>query len=228
MGLLALGVRLHVAAVSQILVDEPALRRAHRVQRDGAPEPQCVVGRAVGLAAQLLRAALVIAFGVPLAEPPLTRGRRDHAHRDVLDDADGLAVAADEQPEILAGEPAPHELAVVLDADLGIEAERIGHLLEQVAEGFGGGRRCHQRRRPERFFFLRGGRGGGAPDPLPTAAAAGAGWPRGCFFAPSPPPEVRGFSSDFASPAAGGGPTCPTVRRTRYCWPTVHTFVVIQ
>jgi hypothetical protein len=93
----------------------------------------------------------------------------------VLDGVDRLAVAPDEEAEILAVQAAAHELAVIVDAHPRVQAECLDQLLEQLGERIGSGRRGHHLLRPERFFFLRGGRGGAELRPLPAAAAAGAG-----------------------------------------------------
>src|SRR6478609_6586590 len=223
MRLVALGVRLDVAAVAQVLVDELALRSAHGVERHRPTEAQGLVGGVVGLAAQRLGPTLAVPLGVDLDKPALTRGAGDHAHREVLDRVDRLAVAADEEAEILAGELAADQFAVVVDRDLGVEAERVDELLEQLVEGFRGRRDGHQRRRPERFFFLRGGRGGAAAvEPPLTAAAAGAGCRERDCLAPSSSPELGlgFFSTVFPPSALGGG--APGWWATRllmmYCW----------
>ena len=108
-GLGALGVRLDVVAVLEVLVDDLALGRAHRVQRDRAAGAHGVGGGLVGLALQRLLAALAVAGGVD--DHAHARGRRVVAgrglEREVLDGVDRLAVAADEQPEVVALERGP-------------------------------------------------------------------------------------------------------------------------
>jgi hypothetical protein len=149
----------------------------------------------------------------------------------VLQRVDGLAVAADQDAELLALDRADQALLVLGHLDLGIQIQRVDDLLQQLAQALGGVLRTlagHQRRRPDRAFLRRRGGGGGlAPgfpspspseelDPLPpppfgdTTAGAGAGPP-----SPPPPPAVAGRNG-------------PTVRLTMNCWRIVQRFVVIQ
>src|SRR3954465_16051295 len=102
-GLRALGVRLHVVAVLEVLVHDLALRGAHGVERDRAAAAHGVVGRLVGLAVERLGAAVAVAGGVddhPLR--PVLRGGGG-AVGQVLHRVDGGAVAADEEPEVAGG-----------------------------------------------------------------------------------------------------------------------------
>src|SRR5262249_1953047 len=107
-------------------------------------------------------------------------------------------------------------------------------------------------RRPERFFFLRGGLGGAAtrpppplelepePDPEGTASFSSAGLarpprtsapmppdpfgPASPSAPPPPPPRPPPPSSVFGTAGTGG----PIARLMKYCWPIVQVFVVIQ
>src|SRR5215211_8932524 len=111
----------------------------------------------------------------------------------MLDGVDRLAVATDEQTQVVTVENAADPVGVLEDLDLSIELERVVHVFEKLAHtSGGGGLGIAHRRLPERFFFLRGDGGGGAdrflraldddppdgppddpPDPLARAAVAG-------------------------------------------------------
>src|SRR5438128_1721690 len=91
------------------------------------------------------------------------------------------------------------------------------------------------RRRPERFFFLRG-EGGGAfcGRPFPPSPLAAAGLPRAArpLLAAAPsPPRAGAFPPRVevaAAAPAGSGSGAGRKRLTASCWPIVQTFVVIQ
>src|SRR3712207_396869 len=104
--LLALAVRVHVAAVAQVLVDDPALARGHRVERDRTPGGEDVLGGLLGLALQDALAPLAVAGGVhdDPAAPVLAVALAHHALGQVLDGLDRLAVTTDEQPQVVAVE----------------------------------------------------------------------------------------------------------------------------
>src|SRR3712207_3694877 len=101
--LLALGLRLHVAAVAEVLVDDATLRRRHGVERDGAPGGDRVVRSLVGLTLEDCLGALAVAGGVDDDAAADVRAvlLADHALSEVLHGLDGLAVAADEEPEVV-------------------------------------------------------------------------------------------------------------------------------
>src|SRR5688500_13640799 len=119
-GLGALGVRLDVVAILEVLVDDLALGGAHRVERDRAAAPDRVGRRLLGLpVARLLAAAAIpggIAYHAHAAAAALAIGDLE---RQMLDGVDGLPVAPDEQAHVLALEYAADHLAVLLDAALG-------------------------------------------------------------------------------------------------------------
>ena len=102
--LLALAVGLDVAAVAQVLVHDPALGGDHGVQRDGAP----VLGRlrrgAIRLALERLGAPVAIARGVDDQPLALLATAKGDAHGEVLDRVDRLAVAADQEAQVVAVE----------------------------------------------------------------------------------------------------------------------------
>src|SRR4051794_1870940 len=248
-GLRALGVRLHVLAVLEVLVHDLALGGAHGVERDRAAAAHGVVGRLVGLAVERLGAAVAVAGGVddhPL-RPVLRRG--GGAVGQVLHRVDGGAVAADEEPEVARVERRADDALLLLDLDVGLEGKSVVDALEQLADavGRGGGRVAH-RRRPERFFFLRGGAGGGplpalpfavAEPPSPAATAAvGDSLPRGRLPPPPlpaalllpPPAAASAFSFSLASLAAAAACSRSGPRRFLMidCCTIVHRFVVIQ
>ena len=107
-GLVALGVRLDVVAVLEVLVHDLALGRAHGVQRHRPAGAAARVGGLVGLAVQHLLAALAVARGVDghphgLVAAGVAVGDLE---REVLDGVDRLAVAADEQAQVVALERA--------------------------------------------------------------------------------------------------------------------------
>ena len=97
---------------SEYVCTEPCSRRyswtirrslgRHRVQRDRAALAQRVVGGMVGLAAQDHLAALAVALGVDDDPPAVLGARAADALGEMLHGVDRLAVAADEQPEVLA------------------------------------------------------------------------------------------------------------------------------
>src|SRR3954447_1929190 len=167
-GLFALRVRLHVTAIAEVLMDELALARRHRIERDRPLVAHGVVRRLVGLAMKRLLAAGAIALGVDDDPLALTFAAvHGDAIREVLDRLDRLAVAPDEQAQVCPMHRSRHRVAVADNLDGGVEAQRIHDAVQQFLDELVGvvG---HQRLRPNRFFFLRGGGGG--------AAARGAGF----------------------------------------------------
>ena len=127
-----------------------------------------VFGGLVGHAVQGLRAAGAVALRVDddaqvalLARPP----GQGHAKRQVLDGVDRLAVAPDEQAEVVALEHAVDRLVVLVDGHLGAEAERLADGLQHLAHPLDGALRpligLAHRLLPDRFFLRRGGAGGG-------------------------------------------------------------------
>src|SRR4051794_7566853 len=114
-GLVALRVRLDIAALAQVLVHELALARGHGIQRHGPPPGDGGLSRLIGLAAQRRRAAIAVAGGVD-----------DHAYvgraaaernplGEVLHGLDRLPVPPDEQPELLPDQRPGDGLAVLAD-----------------------------------------------------------------------------------------------------------------
>src|SRR5439155_15970767 len=115
--------------------------------------------------------------------------REDDALRQMLDRIDRLSVPADEQPHVLTAQATADHPGRLLDLDLHIETEAVRDLLEQLLERLGGlelladrifcAIAVAHRRRPERFFFLRGARGGGGPVAGRPLTPARAGSPLG-------------------------------------------------
>ena len=138
-----------------------ALGRAHRVQRDrpaGAGGPRRGL---VGLAVQHLLAPLAVARGVDRHPHRLVAARVavGDLEREVLDGVDRLAVAPDEEPEILAVQRGADPVVVLDHLEVvDVEPERRGDLPEQLLDAIGS---LGHLRLPERFFLRRGGAGGG-------------------------------------------------------------------
>src|SRR5437764_958214 len=135
----------------------------------------------------------------------------------MLDGVDRLAVVADQKPQVVADELGMHSVLILADLDASLDRGVFGNTLEQLPDpGLGlthliviahltsvGCSRLRAssppwdadyRRRPERFFFLRGGGGGGPPrprDPAPTATGSSA-LIRPRSRPPRPPPEPFG------------------------------------
>ena len=63
-GLVAFGVRLNMFAGAQVLVNESALARRHRIERNGPTVAKRIFGGVVGLALEHSRPSLAIALGV--------------------------------------------------------------------------------------------------------------------------------------------------------------------
>src|SRR4051794_8947813 len=242
-GLGALRVRLDVVAVLEVLVHDLALGRAHRVERDGALGTHGVGRRFVGLALQRLLAPLTIAGGVDDHAHP-GRGRmvtRGGLERQVLDGVDRLAVAADEEPEVVALEGRADLAALLDDVHRGLQRQGLAHMLEQIAHAIGG---FAHRRLPDRFFFLRGGAGGAVVGrPLGSTPTFAGSFARPDGFGPlSPPSRGAGLpppppppkplkppnNPPPESPGAVAGRSGPRRLRMIICCTIVHTFVVIQ
>ena len=158
-----------------------------------------------------------------------------HALREVLDGVDRLAVAADEQAEVLARQLAADQLAVVVDGDLRVEAERVDDLLEQLAERVRG-RRASPSAPPSRALLLlaRRARGRAAASRLLTAARGGRRLARALLACHRHPLRgsaavlLRRLPAGVRSAAAASGGWCAMCSSMMYCWPTVQRFVVIQ
>ena len=143
-----------------------------------------------------------------LAARPIARGVDDHPQaltllapagdprREVLHGIDRLAVAADEQPEILAVERAGQRLPAALDVDLGVQAERVDELLQEVLEKILGAALVElgHRLRPGSLLLLarrrwwrlsRRGTSVAAPSASGRVAAATAGLPAGALPRPA-------------------------------------------
>src|SRR5215207_476140 len=243
-GLDPFGVRLDVLAVLEVLVHDLALGGAHGVQRDGPPAPDRIDGRLIGLAVQRLLAARPVARSVDdHADAPTATIAVGRLEGQVLDGVDGLAVAPDEEAEVVAGEDAVNAFLVLLHAHLGVEAERSLDHLEHLPHALGGlwplRFRLAHLRLPERFFLRRGGAGGGPlgrpfgslPATTGLLVAFGA---RVRKSGPSPPssssPSPLSFliMSPSDSDSWPGGRSGPRRLRTIACCTIVHRFVVIQ
>src|SRR4051812_35520907 len=244
--LVALAVGVHVTAIAQVLVDDPALAGGHRVQRDRSRVLHGLVGGQVGLALQRLLTPGTVALGIHHDAAAAGPAAEDDPLGQVLDRVDRLAVAADEQAEVLAVHRADERLVLDRHLDVGIEVQRAGDLLEQVAQRRLAllGRDGHQRRRPARFFLRRGGGGGALPARGLAASpfSDGAGSLRRFGFSaagggsaaplPLPSPAIAAAAAGAAPPALAASRAStaawPKRRRRIVCWPTVHRFVVIQ
>ena len=88
----------------QVLVDDFALERAHRLERDRAAVVDRGLGGLVGGRAQGHRPALAVARGVDDDALAARRPAKGDAVGQMLDRVDRLAVMADQQPEIVADE----------------------------------------------------------------------------------------------------------------------------
>ncbi len=138
-----------------------------------------IASRATGPAAadRVQRRLVGLALERLLAPGAVARRVDDHAHAaaaavavgdlegQVLHRVDGLAVAADEQAEVVALEHAADALLGLLDVHLGVEPERVADGLEHLAYAVDRVLRplsgLAHRLLPERFFLRRGGAGGG-------------------------------------------------------------------
>src|SRR5579863_7702466 len=111
---------------------------------------------------------------------------------------------ADQQAEVVADELGCDLITVLGDPDLSIDAHGRGDLVQHVLEAR---HSVAHRRRPDRFFFLRGGVGGGVAGrerSAPTLAGAGESPTRSRSRAARPPPDGFGGSS-----VPEEGPRCP-------------------
>src|SRR4051794_37963040 len=120
-----------------------------------------------------------------------------------------------------------------------VEPERIDHPADDLAHAL---RRLLRyvghRRRPERFFFLRGPGGGTllacAPfEAVPASSSAFADLPTlagfaGLFALPSAPAGTAAAAPAPAAAPAGKGSGGGRNRLMKSCWPIVQKFVVIQ
>src|SRR5439155_2277760 len=139
---------------------------------------------------------------------------------------------ADEQAYVAALDASAQDAGLFVHLDLDVDAERIHDLLEQLAQRLarlqllveelvvGVPSDVAHRRRPERFFFLRGGRGGvevRVRAPTPASAGSPLGEPRGAAGAlPSAGAAAPGAPAPLATGAGGGREP-----RISICWPDV-------
>src|SRR5579863_8174161 len=102
---------------------------------------------------------------------------------------------ADQQAEVVADELGCDLITVLGDPDLSIDAHGRGDLVQHLLEAR---HRVAHRRRPDRFFFLRGGVGGGVAGRDRSAATLAGAWEpstRSRSRAARPPPNGFGGSS---------------------------------
>src|SRR4051794_130550 len=189
LGLVALTPGLAPVLVAQVLVHQSALDGAHRVEPDGTPEAAGALRRLVGLAPQQGAPPLAVAGGVD--GDALLRARVERGPvGQVLQRIDRLAVAPDEDPEVLAVHRGLDRLIVLVHLKDRLEVEGVEDRLEELADAVRA--RAHQRRRPDRFLRRRGGGGG------PPAGAGGRG--------PRAPPSARAPRPFLAARGGGGSP----------------------
>ena len=119
----------------------------------------------VGRLAQRLGAARAVAGGVDHDRHPVTVAAGREAVGEVLDRVDRLAVATDQEPDVVADVFGDQPIALDPDLDIGVDIGLVEDPLHQLADAvtrFIDRRHAH-RLRPERFLRLRGGGGGLAP-----------------------------------------------------------------
>ena len=116
-GLLALAVRLDVVAALEVLVHDLALERGHRLEGHRPVVVDGGLGGLVGGGAQRDGAALAIAGGVDHDALADDGALARHPVGDVLDRVDHLAVAADQETEVVALEVGADLVGVLLDVD---------------------------------------------------------------------------------------------------------------
>ena len=132
LGLFALAVGLDVVASLQMLVDDLALERSHRLEPHRPAVVDGGLGGLVGRGAQRDRSALAVAGGVNHHSLAVVGATARDPVGNVLDRVDHLAVAADQKPEVVPLEVGVHLLLVLADEDLGVDADRIHDALEQL------------------------------------------------------------------------------------------------
>ena len=112
-------------------MDDPPLVRAHRVHLDGLLVPDRILGGQVGPAAQGLALAPAIAGRVDRDPLALLAAAEGGLVAEQLDRVDRLAVAADQQADVLAVDVGADLVLALLDRDRGVQAELLDDPLEQ-------------------------------------------------------------------------------------------------
>src|ERR1700730_15055636 len=126
--------RRHVASITEILVDDPALQWWERVEFHRLAESNGFVRRLVGPGTERSGAALAVAVCVDHhAHGRGAVGEHDPL-RQMLNSFDRLSVSTDEEAEVVAGQPTVQNPLLFLYLDLDIETEPLNDLIEQLFE----------------------------------------------------------------------------------------------
>ena len=125
--------RVHVFAVTQMLVDDAALSGVHCWQIDRALIAQSLLSGLFGLLLELFTAAVAVAGSIDLnADPLAVCGiALDDPRRKMLHSVDRLTVLTDEEPEVISLERPCDCIVVDHNLNLGVEIESVDDLLKQ-------------------------------------------------------------------------------------------------
>src|SRR5215207_5509155 len=126
-GLVALAVRLHVAALAQIRVHDLAFGRPHGLELDRPVIAQSLGGRAIRHSVQRRLATLAVAGGVDRDLLAVLGAAERGPENEVLERVDGGSVLADQQAEVVAVHRGADLLVALLDVDGRVQAERVDH-----------------------------------------------------------------------------------------------------
>jgi len=118
---LAFAVGLDVLAIPQILVHQAPLGGRQSIQRHRAGVLQCLLRGAIRLAFQGFRATRAISSRIYDKSLALILLAEGYPQGKVLERIDGLAVASDNQSEVVAVNGSTQDLCVLLHPDVGVE-----------------------------------------------------------------------------------------------------------
>ena len=122
MRLVAFAVRLNAGPILEVLVDDAALLRTHRIQLDALAATQRLLGSPVGPSGQGFAAPLAVAGSVDDDPLALTHAAESRLVGEQLQRVDGLAALADQQPVIVVALNGGSD-AVVLHPNLDLTTE---------------------------------------------------------------------------------------------------------
>ena len=123
LGLVALAVGLDVLPVTEVFVHDPPLRRGQWIEIDGLPAAHGLIRRIVRVGAERLGAALAVSVRID-HDPYRRRSLRKHdSLREMLHGVDRLAVAPDEQADVVAVQATGQHAIALQDLHLRVELE---------------------------------------------------------------------------------------------------------
>src|SRR5918992_84389 len=185
MRLVALAVGLDPRPVLQMLVDDTALLRAHRVHLHRPADPERLLGGAVGAGGERLATTLAVAGRVDDDALSLAHSAKRRLVAEQLKGVDRLPATADQEPVIvIALDHGLDPLLVLVDVDFAVEVELVEDPLDHL---------------PDALPRLR------RPLPVTHAASLFLAW-RGGISAWVAPSFYRAASSASRPGAAGRGP----------------------